>query len=277
MSIAVYCRDAPIKPPYFYTWRRRLREQQPCAGGFLELIPRRLTEAAASGIRIRLGAKLAIEVARGFDSFTHLSVVEALSGNYSKLHNGLTAAIRIHLYHLYLRYVKILRRPVRHHPFRPGGRIPCPAPCSSSSTGAAAWSNCSTGTATAWPSGTNAWAGLFHPTGLVAPEWSRIERRDLTMLLEGIITREKWEKDTYLLQEHSPTPNNPLLLGFSNPSAQHFVERHPIRQPRQPKNDQSLLRAVEGALCVEDAQVTVDSLFVACLGEPVGICNGIDQ
>ena len=118
MSIAVYCRDAPIKPPYFYIWRRRLREQQPCAGGFLELIPRRLTEAAASGIRIRLGAKLAIEVARGFDSFTHLSVVEALSGNYSKRHNGLTAAIRIHLYHLYLRYVKILRRPVRHHPFR---------------------------------------------------------------------------------------------------------------------------------------------------------------
>jgi transposase-like protein len=47
MSIAAYCRDAQIKPSYFYTWRRRLREQQPCAGGFLELIPGRLTEVTS--------------------------------------------------------------------------------------------------------------------------------------------------------------------------------------------------------------------------------------
>lgn len=79
VSVAAYCRDAQIKPSYFYTWRRRLREQQSFTGGFLELIPGRLTEAA-SGIRIRLGAKISIEVARGFDPFTLRAVVETLSG-----------------------------------------------------------------------------------------------------------------------------------------------------------------------------------------------------
>jgi len=45
MNIAAYCRESHIHPR-----RRKLRKQQPCAGGFLELIPGRLTEAAASGI-----------------------------------------------------------------------------------------------------------------------------------------------------------------------------------------------------------------------------------
>jgi transposase-like protein len=79
VSVAAYCRDAQIKPSYFYTWRRRLTEQQSCTGGFLELIPGRLTEAA-SGIRIRLDAKISIEVERGFDPFTLRAVVETLSG-----------------------------------------------------------------------------------------------------------------------------------------------------------------------------------------------------
>jgi hypothetical protein len=80
MSIAAYCRNAQINPSYFYTWRRRLREQQSCAGGFLELIPGKLTESA-SGIRIRLGTKLSVEVERGFDPFTLRAVVETLSGS----------------------------------------------------------------------------------------------------------------------------------------------------------------------------------------------------
>ena len=80
MSIAAYCREAQIKPSYFYTWRRRLKEQQSSIGGFLELIPGRRIEAATSGIRIRLGGKFAIEVERGFDSFTLRAVVETLSG-----------------------------------------------------------------------------------------------------------------------------------------------------------------------------------------------------
>lgn len=80
MSIAAYCRDTQIKPSYFYTWRRRLREQQLSHGGFLELIPGRLTEVA-SGISIRLGAKVSIEVARGFDPSTLRAVVETFSTN----------------------------------------------------------------------------------------------------------------------------------------------------------------------------------------------------
>jgi hypothetical protein len=80
VSIAAYCRDTQIKPFLFYSWRRKLREQQPCAGGFLELIPGRLTEAATSGIRICLGGKLRVEVERGFDPYTLLAVVETLGG-----------------------------------------------------------------------------------------------------------------------------------------------------------------------------------------------------
>jgi hypothetical protein len=79
MSIAAYCRDAQINPSYFYTWRRRLQEQQPCPRGFLELIPGKLTESA-SGVCIRLDTKLSIEVERGFDSFTLRAVIETLSG-----------------------------------------------------------------------------------------------------------------------------------------------------------------------------------------------------
>ena len=47
------------------------------------MIPGRLSEPAASGIRIRLDAKLAIEVARGFDPFTLRAVVKTLS-EYSR-------------------------------------------------------------------------------------------------------------------------------------------------------------------------------------------------
>jgi len=77
-SAAAYCRDAQIHPSLFYSWRRRLQDQQPCAGGFLELIPGRLTQTTASGVRLRLSGKLHVEVERGFDPFTLRAVVETL-------------------------------------------------------------------------------------------------------------------------------------------------------------------------------------------------------
>jgi len=46
-------------PSLFYIWHRKFREQQPFAGGFVELTPGR-PDDAASGIRIRLGVKLSI-------------------------------------------------------------------------------------------------------------------------------------------------------------------------------------------------------------------------
>jgi hypothetical protein len=78
ISIAAYCRDAQIRPAYFYRWRRRLSEQ-PCTGGFLELVPGGGLADATSAICIRLDAKLAIEVQRGFDPATLRAVVETLS------------------------------------------------------------------------------------------------------------------------------------------------------------------------------------------------------
>jgi hypothetical protein len=77
MNIAAYCRESHIHSSLFYTWRRKLRKQQPFAGGFIELTPGR-PDDAASGIRICLGANLSIEVARGFDPVTLRAVVETL-------------------------------------------------------------------------------------------------------------------------------------------------------------------------------------------------------
>lgn len=82
VSIAAYCRDAQIKPCLFYAWQRRFKEpsqqQSTRTGGFLQLIPGKLADTA-SGINVRLGAKLSIEVERGFDPFTLRTVVETLS------------------------------------------------------------------------------------------------------------------------------------------------------------------------------------------------------
>lgn len=80
MDIAAYCRESHIHTSLFYTWRRKLREQQPGARGFVELAPDRSTRSD-SGVFIRLGGRLFIEVKRGFDPSTLLAVVEALSGS----------------------------------------------------------------------------------------------------------------------------------------------------------------------------------------------------
>ena len=77
MNIAEYCRESQIRTSCFYTWRRKLREQQSLTGGFVELKAGRLSKAA-SGIRISLGGKLSLEVERGFDPFTLRAVVETL-------------------------------------------------------------------------------------------------------------------------------------------------------------------------------------------------------
>ena len=80
MSIVDYCQGNHIKRDLFYAWRRRLKEKQPGAGGFLELIPGPgKPDNVNTGIRIHIGAKLSIEVWRGFDPFTLRTVVEVLS------------------------------------------------------------------------------------------------------------------------------------------------------------------------------------------------------
>jgi hypothetical protein len=79
-DIAAYCRDSHIHTSLFYTWRRKLREQQPCARGFVEIGPDRSTRSD-SGVCLRLGERIFIEVKRGFDPSTLLAVVQALSGS----------------------------------------------------------------------------------------------------------------------------------------------------------------------------------------------------
>jgi hypothetical protein len=61
MNIATYCRESHIHSSLFYTWRRKLRALQPFAGGFLELIPGRLTESVASGIRSKLAPVVPVQ------------------------------------------------------------------------------------------------------------------------------------------------------------------------------------------------------------------------
>ena len=79
MSGAAWCREnhININPAGFYSWHRKLNEQQ-TRGGFIELRPAS-TGKSGTGIRIRLSAKLSIDVEPGFDPFTLRAVVAALS------------------------------------------------------------------------------------------------------------------------------------------------------------------------------------------------------
>jgi len=121
MSIAAFCRGKQIKPQQFHCWRRRFREQ-PCAGGFLQLIPDRALETG-SGIRIHPGKKLIIEVERGFDSFILRAVVETLSLMFdSIIIESLNQNQDAQGSTLETEVVKT-RKPSHHH-----GRVPIP-PC----------------------------------------------------------------------------------------------------------------------------------------------------
>jgi hypothetical protein len=79
-NIADYCRDNRINQSQFYKWRRRLLEQKPSTGGFLELIPRATADSGHSGISIRMDGKLSIDINPGFDPFVLRNVVETLRG-----------------------------------------------------------------------------------------------------------------------------------------------------------------------------------------------------
>ena len=77
MKVTAYCQESHISSSLFYTWRRKLREQQPFPGGFVELKTGR-RGGATSGLCIRVGAKLSIEVEKGFDPYTLRAVIETL-------------------------------------------------------------------------------------------------------------------------------------------------------------------------------------------------------
>jgi len=76
---ATFCREHQINLNLFYRWRRRFRNEQPqgVSAGFVELVP--CVTEPASGLRIRLGETVSIEVDRGFDPVTLRAVIEAIS------------------------------------------------------------------------------------------------------------------------------------------------------------------------------------------------------
>jgi len=81
LSASAFCREEQISLNQFYRWRSRLRRekgQQESSVGFLELVvsPRQ----SESGVRLRFGDSLWIEVERGFDPVTLRAVIEAISG-----------------------------------------------------------------------------------------------------------------------------------------------------------------------------------------------------
>ena len=80
LSTAAFCREQHIKISQFYRWRRKFRnndDQGQASTGFLELVP--CKKQNGSGIRIRLGQGLCIEVEMGFDPLTLRRAIGALS------------------------------------------------------------------------------------------------------------------------------------------------------------------------------------------------------
>ena len=85
LSATVFCREEQISLNQFYRWRSRLRrekDQQASSAGFLEFVasPRQ----SESGVRLRFGDSLWIEVEQGFDPLTLRAVIETLGAGGTK-------------------------------------------------------------------------------------------------------------------------------------------------------------------------------------------------
>jgi len=79
VNAAAFCKDHQINPQRFYFWRRRFKDESDTTkgtGAFLELVPS--SKNHGSGIRIRLGERLSIELERGFDPCTLRNAIDAL-------------------------------------------------------------------------------------------------------------------------------------------------------------------------------------------------------
>jgi hypothetical protein len=80
LSAVAFCREQQIKVSQFYRWHRKFRnnaERGRASTGFLELVPCKKQDG--SGIRIKLGDAVCIEVERGFDPLTLRRAIQALS------------------------------------------------------------------------------------------------------------------------------------------------------------------------------------------------------
>ena len=83
MSAAAFCKENQVNLQSFYAWRRRFNSESGAnvTGAFLELVPP--SKIQDSGVHIRLGERLSIELDRGFDPSTLRNAVDALCGKGS--------------------------------------------------------------------------------------------------------------------------------------------------------------------------------------------------
>jgi hypothetical protein len=83
VSAAAFCKENQLNIQTFYAWRRRFKTESDTnvTGAFLELVPS--SKIQDSGIRIRLDARLFIELNRGFDPSTLRNAIDALCGKGS--------------------------------------------------------------------------------------------------------------------------------------------------------------------------------------------------
>jgi hypothetical protein len=83
VSAAAFCKENQVNLQSFYAWRRRFNSESGAnvTGAFLELVPP--SKIQDSGVHIRLGERLSIELDRGFDPSTLRNAVDALCGKGS--------------------------------------------------------------------------------------------------------------------------------------------------------------------------------------------------
>jgi len=75
LSAAAFCREHQIDQSQFYHWRRRFQSADTTGlSSFVQLVPCR--NNASSGIVVRLGENLSIEVHQGFHPQTLREVIE---------------------------------------------------------------------------------------------------------------------------------------------------------------------------------------------------------
>lgn len=87
LSASAFCRENNLSIYQFRWWRGRFKKEEsrrPGESGFLQLVPCSKKALQHSGVRIRLGDDLFIEIERDFDVPTLQEVIEAVGKRGTK-------------------------------------------------------------------------------------------------------------------------------------------------------------------------------------------------
>ena len=85
-SVAAYCRRKGVSAGVFHWWKRRLGAEcgnQTAAGkeGFIEVAVSARETESGSGVELRIGERLSVRLARGFDEQTLKAVLSLVAGD----------------------------------------------------------------------------------------------------------------------------------------------------------------------------------------------------